>query len=60
MSVNDLIFQLHTAPTNIEFEQTMQIISQFYDYTPTNFTNRVLVNEAGSNESSCNFFILHS
>lgn len=56
MTVNDLIFQLRTTPTTIEFGQVMQVIGEFYDYTATHFTNGELVNEAGSNEGSCKIF----
>jgi hypothetical protein len=56
MTVNDLIFQLRTTPTTIEFEQVMQVIAEYYDYTATHFTNGELVNEAGSNEGSCKIF----
>lgn len=56
MTINDLITQLRSAPDSIEFEQTMLVISQFYDYTAASFTNGKLVNEAGSNEGSCKIF----
>lgn len=55
-TINDLIFQLRTVSGILEFEQTMLVISQFYDYTATNFTNGKLENEAGSNEGSCKIF----
>ena len=56
MTINDLIFQLRTASAIVEFEQTMQLISQFYDYTATRFNNGELENKAGSNEGSCKIF----
>lgn len=56
MSINDLIAQLRCAPTTIEFEQTMQVIEQFYVYTKTSFSNGKLLNEAGTNEGSCKIF----
>jgi hypothetical protein len=56
MTINDLIFQLRTASAVLEFEQTMQVISQFYNYTATRFTNGELENKAGSNEGSCKIF----
>lgn len=56
MTINDLIIQLRSAPTSVEFEQVMQVINQFYDYTTTRFTNGKLVNEGGSNEGSCKIF----
>ena len=56
MTINDLITQLRCAPATIEFEQTMQVINQFYDYTATSFTNGELLNKAGTNEGSCKIF----
>lgn len=56
MTINDLIFQLRTDSGILEFEQTMQVINQFYDYTATSFTNGHLENKAGSNEGSCKVF----
>jgi hypothetical protein len=46
----------------VEFEETLDIISRFYDYTPTRFLNGLgkdaLVNEPGQNEGSCKIFSL--
>lgn len=56
MTIQDLITQLRNAPNNIEFGDVMQVISQFYTYTPTNFNNASLHNPAGSNEGSCKIF----
>jgi hypothetical protein len=56
MTINDLMIQLRSAPTSIEFKQVMQVIDQFYDYTATGFTNGDLVNEASSNQGSCKIF----
>ena len=55
-TVNDLITQLHQAPDTIEFTSVMQVISQFYNYTPAGFSNGTLQNAAGSNEGSCKIF----
>jgi hypothetical protein len=56
MTINELIIQLRSAPTTIEFNQVIQVIEQFYDYTTTGFTNGELVNKAGSNEGSSKIF----
>ncbi len=56
MIINDLITQLRNAPNTIEFASVIQVISQFYTYTPTNFSNAALLNPAGSNEGSCKIF----
>jgi hypothetical protein len=55
-TINDLITQLHQAPDTIEFTTVMQVISQFYNYTPAGFSNGTLLNAAGSNEGSCKIF----
>ncbi|MFT4748224.1 MAG: hypothetical protein ACI8XG_002308 [Congregibacter sp.] len=51
-----MITQLHQAPDTIEFTTVMQVISQFYNYTPAGFSNGTLLNAAGSNEGSCKIF----
>ncbi|WP_339724530.1 HopJ type III effector protein [uncultured Paraglaciecola sp.] len=56
MTINDLLLQLRNASDTIDFKDVIQVISQFYDYTPTRFTNGTLVNVAGSNEGSCKIF----
>jgi hypothetical protein len=55
-TINDLITQLNQAPGTIEFTSVMQVISQFYSYTPTGFSNGTLQNAAGNNEGSCKIF----
>jgi hypothetical protein len=55
-TINDLITQLRSGPDSIEFASVMQLISQFYTYTPTVFSNGPLLNAAGSNEGSCKIF----
>ena len=44
----------------VSFNETMDVISQCYDYQATMFSNgmddNVLVNKAGSNEGSCKIF----
>ena len=54
--INDLITQVRSAPNSIEFADVMQVISQFYFYTPTSFSNGPLLNLIGSNEGSCKIF----
>jgi hypothetical protein len=56
MTINDLITQLRKMPDNIEFASVMQVIGQFYVYSPTSFNNGPLFNPAGSNEGSCKIF----
>ncbi len=56
MTINNLITELRKTPNTIEFANVMQLISQFYSYTPTGFSNGPLFNNAGSNEGSCKIF----
>lgn len=51
----------------VEFQETLEVISRYYEYTPSRFTNGlgedVLINECGTNEGSCRIFsfaALHS
>jgi len=51
---------LQAKPQQISFAQTMQLIEQDYDYSPTEFRNGLgesaVLNVAGSNEGSCKIF----
>lgn len=38
---------------NLDFEDSMQVISDNYDFIATGFQNGELYNEAGQNEGSC-------
>lgn len=48
----------------VTFNESISVINQFYDYTPTHFTNglgsETLINEAGVNEGSCRIFAFAS
>ncbi|MBR9828146.1 MAG: HopJ type III effector protein [Oceanospirillales bacterium] len=45
---------------SLDFEETMAIISEYFDYTPCAFRNglgdQAVFNEAGQNEGSCKIF----
>lgn len=56
MSIEELINRVRNAPDSVEFDETMRVIDQHYDYQPTRFSNGDLINEAGSNEGSCKIF----
>jgi hypothetical protein len=49
-----------TNNQNVNFEETISIITQYYDYQPTEFSNgnkdKPLINQAGTNEGSCKIF----
>ncbi len=58
MPFENFIEQSHS--TRVSFEQTMEIIADYYNYQPTTFTNGLggdcLNNAAGTNEGSCKIF----
>ena len=56
MTLNEFLERLDTQPESIEFEQTMQVIEDSYDFQPTVFTNGPNLNEKGTNEGSCKIF----
>lgn len=41
-----------------DFEDTLALVEQHFDYTPTSFHNGPLHNAAGDNEGSCKVFAL--
>jgi len=53
-----------TSNEKVSFDETMAIINECYDYTPTQFTNgladAMLTNAAGTNEGSCKIFAFAS
>jgi len=55
-NVELLLAQLQQSSTEVSFEQVMQTISENYSYSPSDFTNGELLNEAGTNEGSCKIF----
>ncbi|MGJ8631895.1 MAG: HopJ type III effector protein, partial [Glaciecola sp.] len=50
MTPHTLIANTATAPETIEFQDVMAVISNYYDYIPSTFTNGDVVNEAQTNE----------
>ncbi|MDO6592644.1 HopJ type III effector protein [Neptuniibacter sp. 1_MG-2023] len=55
MTLNDFISTLATG-SELDFEDTMQVIESNYSYTPTAFDNGSISNDAGQNEGSCKIF----
>ena len=55
-----LLQNIRTSPESIEFNDVIEAIDEHYSYTATRFTNgsgdRVVINEAGSNEGSGKIF----
>lgn len=60
MQLNTLLSLLKSKPSDIEFQEVMNLIESLYTYSPTDFTNGlgddVVMNPAGSNEGSCKLF----
>jgi len=56
MTLDDFLERLNTQPESIEFEQTMQVIEDSFDFHPTAFTNGSNLNDKGTNEGSCKIF----
>lgn len=48
--------KLKTAPKEISFSDTMEVIDSKYGFTPTAYTNGAVINEAGQNSGSCKLF----
>lgn len=56
--INDFIARVK-ARQAVDFQETMTVIADAYDYQPTEFSNGIqqpLINEAGQNEGSCKIF----
>ncbi|MEP0356541.1 MAG: HopJ type III effector protein [Paraglaciecola sp.] len=56
MTKENLLNQVKTSPDTIEFKQVMGVITDYYEYTPSQFTNNDITNLAGTNEGSCKIF----
>ena len=48
--------KLKNNPNTIEFSETMSVIDENYNFTPTAFKNGSLKNEEGQNSGSCKLF----
>jgi hypothetical protein len=47
---------LATQPNEVMFEQTMQVIDEYFEFTPVGFVNGETENQAGQNNGSCKIF----
>ncbi len=56
MTIQEFKSKLKSNPTKITFAETMQVIEDNYNFTPTDFTNGDIKNEAGENTGSCKLF----
>ncbi len=48
--------KLDNQPESVEFSETMAVIDQNYNFTPTAFKNGALENKVGENSGSCKVF----
>jgi uncharacterized protein (DUF3820 family) len=60
MTIEQFLRQLKTQPESVEFQQVIDLIAHYYNYSPTAFGNGVgddrVFNAAGTNEGSCRIF----
>ena len=56
MIIQEFKTKLKVSPEEINFAETMQVIEDNYNFTPTTFTNGVIKNNAGENSGSCKLF----
>jgi len=56
MKLNDFLKRLNDSPESIDFDDTMAIIAELYEFTPTTFQNGEVLNAAGQNNGSCKLF----
>ncbi|WP_299178903.1 HopJ type III effector protein [uncultured Chryseobacterium sp.] len=51
-----LLNQLENSLETIQFKDVIAYIDENYDFTPTQFRNGQMINEAGQNNGSCKVF----
>jgi hypothetical protein len=56
MTIAEFKSKLENTPKEIEFSETMAVIEEHYNFSPTAFTNGTLKNAAGENSGSCKLF----
>lgn len=56
MTIQEFKIRLKENPKAISFSETMQVIEDNYNFTPTAFTNGKIENKAGENSGSCKVF----
>ena len=56
MIIQEFKTKLKVNSTGINFADTMQVIEDNYNFTPTTFTNGDITNNAGENAGSCKLF----
>jgi len=56
MTISNFLENLKQTPTEITFAETIAVIEENYNFTPTAFQNGDTHNEAGTNSGSCKLF----
>ena len=56
MSITSFLEKLKQTPNDITFPESIAIIEENYDFTPTPFYNGTQHNDAGENSGSCKLF----
>ena len=56
MSIQAFLEKLRQSPETITFPETIAVIEENYDFTPTAFQNGNTHNAAGTNSGSCKLF----
>lgn len=56
MTIASFLEKLKQTPNTITFPETIAIIEENYDFTPTAFGNGTQYNAAGENSGSCKLF----
>ena len=56
MSIDTFIEKINSNPNDVQFADTIAVIEENYEFTPTAFKNGSLKNEAGQNSGSCKLF----
>lgn len=56
MTISAFLENLKSNPTTVSFAETIAVIDNNYQFTPTAFSNGNQVNKAGENNGSCKIF----
>jgi hypothetical protein len=56
LELTTFLQRLNDTPETIAFADTLAVIEALHDFTPTEFRNGDLLNEAGKNNGSCKIF----
>jgi hypothetical protein len=56
MNIDSFLEKLNNTPQEITFAETIALIEDNYNFTPTAFENGLLHNAAGENSGSCKIF----